>query len=61
MPHKFHIKAYHFAELRKFIEGESAIDQVADAMREIIEREMPDLAHKLPPKTEPAKARSKRR
>jgi hypothetical protein len=47
--HKFHVKPQHLAELRKFVE-DNEIDQVADDMREIIEREMPDLVHKLPPR-----------
>jgi hypothetical protein len=47
--HKFNVKPQHLAELRKFIE-DNEIDQVADDMRQIIEREMPDLVHKLPPR-----------
>jgi hypothetical protein len=37
------------AELRQLIQ-ENKINEVSDEMREFIEREMPDLAPKLPPK-----------
>jgi hypothetical protein len=44
-------------ELRQFVET-THIDIICDSMRKIVEREMPDLVHKLPPKKiAPAKQR----
>ena len=41
-------KAY-LPELRRFIET-THIDIICDSLRKVVEREMPDLVHKLPPK-----------
>ena len=45
----YSVRKADLAELRKFIET-TYIDKIDDSVRKIVEREMPDLVHKLPPK-----------
>ena len=39
-----------FERLRKFLLETEGLSEVSDDMRELIEEEWPELAHKLPPK-----------
>ncbi len=47
--HRFPIRKSDYAAIREFVES-TEIDVIGDAMREVVEREMPDLVHKLPKK-----------
>ena len=44
----FTVRQKDFPALRHFLET-TEVDRVAPSMRRVIERDMPDLVHKLPP------------
>jgi hypothetical protein len=46
---KFFVRKADLPDLRKFIET-TVQDKVSDEMRQFIEREWPDLVHRLPPR-----------
>ena len=45
---RFSVREADLPEIRKYIET-TEIDVICDGMRKVVEREMPDLVHKLPP------------
>jgi len=43
-----------FERLHKFLLETESLSEVSDDMRELVEEEWPELAHKLPPRTAPS-------